>query len=182
MGILLRRLGIAAGIVIAAFALSLTNTGQAIAQNIKPVLVQVVNTATAPVVTRDLFDFAARNAFSEQIRLDVTGSGSAPFTIPAGKRLVVECVSVSGFDHVDGGHPAISLSASVGGGVPAAYHLTPIEVDPSGLLVPLGDVFASTQLLRLYADSLDLNVNFAGDVTLTGSFIVTVSGYLVDQP
>jgi hypothetical protein len=89
MRTVLRRLGIVTGVAVSAFAFSLTGVGQAVAQNVKPVLVQVINgsnnpvpvigrvevanTASAPVATRDLADLAARNAFSEQIRLDVTG-------------------------------------------------------------------------------------------------------------
>jgi hypothetical protein len=189
----LTHLGIVAGIGTAAFAISLTSAGQAVAQGIKPILVQVINTSAeavpvtgivrvanvtgTPLETRDV---AARNAFSQQIRLDVTGIATADFTIPPGKRLVVECVSISGFDSRDGGDPAIFLSAAIGDAPSTSYRLAPGRVEPSGVLVP-PDSFAGTQLVRFYADALNIAISFGGDTTNVGSFVVTVSGYLVDQ-
>jgi hypothetical protein len=197
MRTLLRRLGIVAGIAMAAFVLSMTNAGQALAQNMKPVLVQVINSASeavpvtgivrvanaagAPLDTRDVSDFAARNAFSQQIRVDVTGFASADFTIPSGKRLVAECVSVSGFDRQDGGDPGITLHAILGDSSPTFYQLAPVRIEPSSPNAP-EDVYAGTQLVRFYADALRVSINLDVDTAIVGSFIVTVSGYLVDQP
>ncbi len=197
MRTVLRRLGMVTSIAVAAFAFSMTNAGQAVAQNMKPVLVQVINdssdavpvtgivrvanAAGTPLETRDVSDFAARNAFSEQIRVDVTGFASADFTIPSGKRLVIECVSVSGFDRQEGGDPSITLLAILGEALPTSYHLTPVRTEASGPNAP-EDSYAGTQLVRFYADALRVSINFGVDTTVVGSFIVTVSGFLVDQP
>jgi hypothetical protein len=200
MRTVLRRLGIVTGVAVSAFAFSLTSVGQAVAQNVKPVLVQVINssnnpvpvigsvevtnTASAPVATRDLGELAARNAFSEQIRLDVTGAASATFAFPPDKRLVAECVSISGFDNHEGGDPSIFLVTTLGGAPRTSYRLTPIHSDPpvdssGNPVVP--DAFAGTQLIRFYADTLSLDISL-GETTNHGSLVVTVSGYLVDQP
>jgi hypothetical protein len=108
---LLRRLAIVVGVAVSGFAFSLTSAGQAVAQNVKPLLVQVMNgsdnpvpvigtvqvanTAAAPVVARDLGDFSARSAFNEQRRVDVTGFARADFTIPPGKRLAKEASPIT---------------------------------------------------------------------------------------
>lgn len=146
-----------------------------------------MNTADAPVVTRDLSDVAPRTAFSDEFRIDANPGGSATVNIPPGRRLVLEAVSVSGFVNRDGFHPNVLLRAVTAADV-ATYALRLTEVDPPGpiidragnLVIP-ADAFAGTQLLRLYADSLQISVRYT-DSTVEGTFMVTVSGYLVGQP
>jgi hypothetical protein len=118
----------------------------------------------------------AQTAFQTSVELILDpndfGTGSADITVPSGKRLVIEYLSIKVFR--DGECQPMSVSTTVDG--VASKHFIELPVDQNGF------GFAIDKPVRIYADS---NVHFAA-ISRSGSkdknYDITVSGYLVDRP
>jgi hypothetical protein len=99
-------------------------------------------------------------------------------TVPAGKRLVIEYVTVNGFFEV--GSAMVALITTTVGGITAQHQLV---VTQQGVLAG-SLVFAAAQPLRLYADpgTNVLGIVSRDPITAGGGAGMTISGYYVDLP
>jgi hypothetical protein len=133
------------------------------------------------VPVRDV-DNPARHPFQFYGTLSKTGGNfqtDNQIAVPAGKRLVIETVTVQAF--VPAGQKLLAQINLVGGGTFAQHNL--MLTPQGGFNFDLLDYFAATESMRLYADQgsavpfsltrSSSDANFWG-----GSY--TVSGYLVD--
>jgi hypothetical protein len=154
--------------------------------------VQVANTAANPALVRNV-DEGSRQPFHLQLRLDLpsgTDSQSVSFTLPSGKRLVIEFVSMRGilppnqsvFMNILTYAPTLFNGQL---GVGSAFH-NPLVVDQG--MFGVQHFVGVAQQLRIYAEpnqpvrvdiGRDLSFQFPGG---EASFTVTLSGYLVDVP
>ena len=171
---------LAAGVAGLALALLLTPTGKATAQGMMhALLVQVANDSTQPIPARDT-ENPARAAFTVQVSCAATGivfcAGTFPFTVPLGKRMVIETVTAQ--LEVPSGQRVLLTGSSVLDGFPTVHSF---EAQFMGTFFG-NDVFVSTQSFRLYADSqpgFSLRL-FRSSSTGEGRLFATVAGYLVD--
>ena len=139
------------------------------------VIVGNTHSAPIPVVSLD-----ANGAFQVQLTLQLSG-GNLPFqavSIPAGKRLVVEFVTLSGAAASAGGpiQPIVLLESALNTGGAANYYLKP---DPSSLTP---EQFYRSEPVKVYADTLAVGLGYAGFAPLFLGFNVAISGHLVDLP
>jgi hypothetical protein len=132
-------------------------------------LVTVSNTAANPVPNRDQ-DNPAQQPFQQIAQPDTRGTGQTraetDFTVPAGKRLVIEYVSAG----IAAGNGSVAVETTAGGN-PAAYYF----INPAAPVSTRG--FFPT---RIYADP---NTNVS--VVVTGANTqadVELSGYYVNIP
>ena len=144
-----------------------------------PVPVQVVNNAAAPALTRDV-DNGDRQPFQQPFTMDfnagsndLNSSDNPTLAVPAGKRLVIETISVHrGFSARGVLNTEIDDRLK---GTLIAYVLPPVAANGAenpGILQPV----------RLYAEGDQAVVLRAtrSDSTLPESVGVSISGYLVD--
>src|SRR5262249_59990259 len=89
--------------------------------------VRVGNPASAPLPVRDV-DMGARRAFQASVNLDMSGTSGTGLTIPAGKRLVIEFVSVSGSSSTST-QPYVDIFATLAGS-PLTSYLMPLAQSP----------------------------------------------------
>jgi hypothetical protein len=135
-------------------------------------LVTVANTAANPVPTQSM---DAQTAFQANVTL---GFNSQTVTIPAGQRLVVDFVTISGAVQSDSGpiQPSIVLESTLNGGASAQYWLEP---GPSPVNLPgEGQVYLA-QPVKVYADTLNVSTAYAGYAPSFFSVNVSISGHLV---
>ncbi len=120
----------------------------------------------------------ARNAFEVTETVNINNFTFTSVAIPAGKRLVVQNVSLSGAAQTDGSYvqPIIILSSSIGSGAANLRYFAP---NPS--VTAPGQYYADVQT-TLYADTLEIGPAFAGYTPTFMSFNVVITGYLVDLP
>ena len=123
----------------------------------------------------------AKQPFQKMLVATLDGSEfneTVSFTVPAGKRLVIETVSANAA--MPTGQKAIINVATVGGGQNGRAWLALAEQgNVSGL-----DRYAVAQSLRMYADPLTtvaFQVVRSGAAS-TASFNFSVAGYYVDAP
>jgi hypothetical protein len=123
-------------------------------------------------------DQPARAPFQATVQLNFTNFTFTPVTIPAGKRLVVDFVSVSGAAGTTGTdiQPIVILNSSVAGNAASSYYIAPQQ---SGT-VP--GQFYQNSPVTIYADSLSVGPAFAGFTPAFLIFNVTISGHLVSVP
>jgi len=138
-------------------------------------LVTVSNTPANPVPTQAV---DAKNAFEETLSL---GLSPQPISIPAGQRLVVDFITISGIaDSLTGPiQPTIILQSSLNGGGSASYYLDPA---PSPVNIPGANQLYLAQPLTVYADNLTVSPAYAGFPPYTFIFNVAISGHLVPVP
>jgi len=120
----------------------------------------------------------AKNAFEVSVTINVNNFVFTPITIPAGKRLVVQNVNLSGDAQTAGAYvvPIVILYSTLGSG-PSILHYfapNPSVTDPSQ--------FYEDKQTTIYADTLKVAPAFAGFYPTSMSFDVTITGYLVDVP
>ena len=122
-------------------------------------------------------DEPARAPFQTSVNLNWTGSAYANIAIPAGKRLVIDFVSLSGAAATTGPfiQPYVFINSSVGGGTSSTYTfiLNQSSVAPGQ--------FNSIQQTTIYSDALSVSLAFAG---YTPTFLVvtaTISGHLINM-
>jgi hypothetical protein len=140
--------------------------------------VMVKNAAANPVLSR-LQDNPARQPFQKVVMSD-PASPTAPqsFNVPAGKCLVIECVS--GYVNMPTGGKISDLSLQTTVGSQSVPHRLPVT-----LMVSAGatDRYVTCQLLRAYASpgtmvAYSVGTSGAGAQSST----LTISGHLVDVP
>jgi hypothetical protein len=139
------------------------------------VIVGNSSSAAIPVVSLD-----ANGAFQTDLTLGI-GAGQSAFlgvSIPAGRRLVVEYVTLSGAASSLSGaiQPVVLFESSLSGGGAANFYVKP---DPSSLLP--GQFYHSEQV-KIYADTLNLALGYAGFSPFVLVFNVAISGHLVAAP
>lgn len=138
----------------------------------------VKNTTASPVLSR-LQDNPARQPF-QQVFMINPAFPAAPhtFNVPAGKCLVIECVS--GYVNMPTGGKVSDLSLQTTVGSQSVDHRLPVT-----LMVSAGgtDRYVTCQLLRAYA-SPGTVVGYTVATSGAGaqSSILTISGHLVDVP
>jgi hypothetical protein len=147
--------------------------------------VKVTNTRSAPVLTRDVDNPALQPFQNSQVISTPAGllGGDGTFTVPAGKRLVIEFLSFQG------SWPAgqattrlfIGVCNSGGGQCQTEFFLPAISQGPD---FGGNSLFAASSPMRLYADpGTDVTVSVRRNATAgTGLAVVAISGYLVDLP
>lgn len=120
----------------------------------------------------------ARNAFEVTVPVNVNNFTYTPVTIPAGKRLVVQNVSLSGAAQTDGAYvvPIVILSSSINSGASNLHYFA-----PSPYPTDTSQFYLSTQT-TIYADQLEVSPAFAGFTPTFLAFNVVITGYLVDLP
>jgi hypothetical protein len=143
-------------------------------------IVSVVSSTNAPVIVRDVDN--AQQPYQETMGAFVTGVNgtTAGFaTVPAGKRLVVEFVSVTGT--VPTGQKV--TSASIEDHHPNLFHV--LTVTPQGTQPVLGtDIFVASQQIRMYFEAgKSPSVSMGRDDT-TGQMGIqaTITGYFINVP
>jgi hypothetical protein len=138
-------------------------------------LVTVSNTPANPVPTQGVEE---KNAFQVGFNLGLTPQVIA---IPAGQRLVVEYVAISGIaDSLSGAiQPSIILQSSLTGVGNASFYLQP---GPTPVNIPGANQLYFAQPVKVYADSLSVSPAYAGFAPFTYTFNVAISGHLVPIP
>lgn len=119
-----------------------------------------------------------KQAFAVTVPININNFTFTPVAIPAGKRLVIQNVSLSGAAQTSGAYvvPIIILAATLGSGSQNLYYYapTPYPTDPSQ--------FYLSQPTTVYADTLYASPAFAGFTPTFMSFNLVITGYLVDAP
>ena len=176
-------------LVISLLALVTPTRTQGQGGNQQPLSVSVVNTDSRPVPVREVGD-PARQAVQVQSACVIASFqpflGCTPadhYTVPAGKRLVIEYASLKAF--LPPGQAAVMGIETILNNEPVKHSLpqTPAVVTTNPLL---GDgslnVVTTGQQMRIYGDgSVTVKAERTGD-TGSATFIFTISGYLVDVP
>lgn len=118
------------------------------------------------------------HAFAVTVPININNFTFTPVAIPAGKRLVIQNVSLSGAAETTGAYvvPIIILAATLGSESQNLYYYapTPYPTDPSQYYL--------SQPTTVYADTLYASPAFAGFTPSFMSFNVVITGYLVDAP
>ena len=135
----------------------------------KPVLAQV-----RAALTQDV-DQPARAPFQASITVSINNFTSTSVPIPAGKRLVIDYISLNGAAQTSGSYvqPIVLVSSSVAGNPAVSYYFGP---NPS--TTTPGQYYASYQT-TIYADSLSVSPAFAGFTPSFDTFNVNISGHLI---
>ncbi len=126
-------------------------------------------------------DLAALNAVARATTADwgaATSSAVNMYTVPAGKRLVIENVSAH-MRVLAGAFVRVSVHTSVGGAASEAE----VPMVPQGTFGRESH-FSATQNMRLYADpNTAVTLSYSRSTTdTTGKVTLGFSGYLVDKP
>jgi hypothetical protein len=152
----------ALGVLSAALVVaSLSTTRQMVAQTIRGVLVQDV-------------DQPARAPFQVRLSLN-TNILDQTVTIPAGKRLVVDYVTVNGdATSANGGiQPIVTLTSTVAGNASSTFYIAPVQ----STSVP--EQFLTSGPTKIYADSLVVGLGFSGFSPNNLAVGVAISGHLI---
>ena len=128
-------------------------------------------------IVKDI-DLAARAPFQATVTLDFNNFVYSPVPIPAGQRLVVEYVSISGAAQSNNGpvQPIVLLSSSVAGNPGATFYMGPRPA------ATLPTQFYHSQPTTIYADSLQIGPGYAGYTPSYMILNVVVSGHLIAIP
>jgi hypothetical protein len=160
---------------------SLINPSSAQAQFSNPV--RVLNTPTQPVPNRDV-DQPARQAFDAQATVAIPanafgGSATFNFTIPAGKRAVVEYVSLLG-ELPTGQQVALFRLQGVLNNQ-GTEHYVPVIKQVTGASL---DRFVAGQPVTIYADPslISVEVGRSSTSVVSTQFLVRISGHFVTMP
>jgi hypothetical protein len=123
-------------------------------------------------------DQPARAPFQVTVPININNFNSTPVTIPAGKRLVVDYISMSGAAQTTGSYiqPIAIFSSSVAGNPSCSYYVAPQQST-----VAPGQYY-HTEKTTIFADSLSVSPAFAGYTPSFMSFNVVISGHLVSVP
>ncbi|MGA7913913.1 MAG: hypothetical protein WCA00_01660 [Candidatus Acidiferrales bacterium] len=146
------------------------------ARGVAAALVQVANTSANPVPTSDV---APKQPFQSACTGYTPTSDSetaCDFSVPAGKRLVVQSVGISIVSAPGGRVVTAQLITTVSGNEVSF----PVAV-PYAASLPGADYSTSSLALHMYADS-DLVCFVAFNTASASSATCNVSGYLVDVP
>jgi hypothetical protein len=118
----------------------------------------------------------ALNAFQVTVPINIDNFNFTAVTIPAGQRLVIQNISLSGAAQTNGTdvQPIIIFSSTLGSDASNLRYFAP---SPSAT-VP-GQYYAD-YTTTLYADTLSVSPAFAGFTPTFMSFNVVITGYLVN--
>jgi hypothetical protein len=187
----------AAGAALVALALSVPLQAAPSAREVKvintparavPVAVQgtpsvtVGNALSKPVPTRRADDPARRALQRTGLVIIAAGDqieDQTLYTVPAGKRLVIEEASVRAQLFTGVSQAMVFLRSTGGGGIGGHY----VPLESLGVLNGYGTVLVGTELLRGYADpgtTVDASVSINTASGGGGRIEVTFTGYLVD--
>jgi hypothetical protein len=142
-----------------------------------PQEVNVVNPATSPVPTRDV-DNAARQPFQAFLLCGFNGIGfcSDTFTVPAGKRLVIEFMS--GTQALPTSEKAIWVQINVQNSGTSVAHQFPLTLTSDD---GVNASFVGAHQTRLYADpSTTVEMDCLESGMSQGACGASISGYLID--
>lgn len=144
----------------------------------KPAVTAVTPKAAVAAANVKDVDQPARAPFQATVELNINNFTYTAVPIPAGQRLVIEYVSISGAAQSSSGpvQPIALLSTSVAGNAGALFYIAPT---PSAALPTQ---FYHSEPTAIYADSLEVGPAFAG---YTPSFMVlnvVISGHLISVP
>jgi hypothetical protein len=141
--------------------------------------VKVVNTPAEAIPIRNQYEPALQPVQRTELLLMAQGEqikDVSLYTVPAGKRLVIEEASVRAqvFNNVN---QAMVFLRSTGGGFAGHY----VPLTSLGFLDGYGTTLIGTQLLRAYADAgtvvdASVSLNTAGGARLE----ITLTGHLID--
>ena len=121
-------------------------------------------------------DEPGRGAFQTSVTVGF-GQGLVSVPIPAGTRLVIDYVAIHGNASGPGAVvPTILFESSINSQPSVNYYISPVQIDPTI------DQWRSSEQVKIYADSLAMGVGYAGVVPTTLSFVVDISGHLIDMP
>ncbi len=129
--------------------------------------------AVSAVLMRDA-DLPARQPFQATVIVSLNNFRNQPVTIPAGKRLVVEYVTIAGGTCCTSTQPLILLNASLDGAAATTYYLQPLQSD-----VAQGQFYRS-EMMRVYADQLSVGFGWSGFNPSQLVSNVAISGHLID--
>ena len=120
-------------------------------------------------------DQPARAPFQVTVPININNFNFTPVSIPAGKRLVIDHVSMSGAAQTTGAdiQPIIILSSGVAGSSNCLYYLAPTQ---SGT-VP-GQYYSQFPM-TVFSDSLSVSPAFSGYTPSFMAFNVVISGHLI---
>lgn len=118
----------------------------------------------------------ALNAFQVTVPININNFNFTTVTIPAGQRLVIQDISLSGAAQTNGAdvQPIIIFSSTLGS---EASNLRYFAPNPS--VTTPGQYYAD-YATTLYADTLAVSPAFAGFTPTFMAFNVVITGYLVD--
>jgi hypothetical protein len=180
MTIVKKHIGLAAAIALLSLTLGFTTAGQAVAQSMKPLLVQVLSTPLAPVFVRDVdapanqplqlelcFPPSSDNCETEGVgnRFNVPETTSTGQTV---QRLVIEYASGTCFGGLE--FFEVQLLTTVGGEPLVRHHLVPV--------IGLDGWTNIAQTTRIYADP-GTEVRISGTTNGLGACAFALSGHLV---
>lgn len=153
----------------------------------QPVNVVVTNPDTAPAQVQDVNNPAFQPYQADDQSGVLSPNGyykTASFAVPAGKRLVIELVTVHVIVEGSQNVSAVELLVRKPGGiVPVRHQLTPSRIGPAPGSAT-GIAYSVCQPLRAYSEggtSVELSVERNGMNGLFASRF-SISGYLVDVP
>jgi hypothetical protein len=133
--------------------------------------------AVAAANVKDV-DQPARAPFQVTVPVNINNFVYTPVPIPAGQRLVIETVSISGAAQSSSGpvQPIVLLASSVAGTSGAIYYVGP---NPSTVLPTQ---YYASQPMAIYSDFLEVGPAYAGYTPNFMSFNVVISGHLIAIP
>lgn len=120
----------------------------------------------------------ANDTFVITVPVNINNFTYTPVTLPAGMRLVVDYVSISGDAESSQGavQPIVILNAALTGGSANLFFIAPTQ---SNLV---STQFYHNEQTVIYADTLSVGPAFAGYTPSFMSFNVVISGHLVKIP
>jgi len=123
-------------------------------------------------------DQPARQPFQVTVPININNFTYTPVTIPAGKRLVVDYLAMSGAAQTAGAYiqPIIIFNSGVAGNPSALYYVAPSQSSTAP------GQYYHTEKAAIYADSLSVSPAFAGYSPTFMSFNVVISGHLISVP
>lgn len=133
--------------------------------------------AAAQTIVRDA-DERARTAYQVKVSLNFNGPVGATVPIPAGKRFVVEYVSMTSSAAASGGgvQPLILIGPTITGGNGFSYYFN-LQQSPQA-----ATQFFKSEQVRLYGDTIGVSIGYTGAMPYMLSANVMLSGYLVSMP
>ena len=160
------------------------------AEAAKPSDVIVINEPTDPVPTRDVDNPARRPVQASVAAPSGTLTGPANFvlfTVPEGKRLVVEHfsseVGIASTASVNRYVLGIASNPSEPGLSSFAHFIAPSYHSPCGTCGEGGELFVASQPIRMYVNAgqaLVVNITFSGGVGPFAFGFFAISGYLIN--
>jgi hypothetical protein len=137
--------------------------------------VTVMNTTANAAGVRDE-DSPGRNAFQTAVNLNISGVTGEGLTIPTGKRLVIDYVTVGASAPSAGTQPYIVIFTTLNGGPSVGYQMT-LKQSPLAL-----QQFGDSEKVQIYGDTAFVSLAYAGNVPGIYSAGVSISGHLINIP